>query len=312
VSDLRAVIIGTAGTEGERIERWHDDVLAGARELGWAVEMLPPRGPSTEDFIRAAKGADLLLWLRTHNHNITGDGWSMLRRIEDMGVSTNGLHLDLYWGVPGRESRIGGEPWWSAQRVWTADGGQRDWAGRGVNHHWCPPPFGTRHLGRGRFDQTLRCEAAFVGSTVRSIHGPHREHLIAWARRRWGPRFRHIGRMPRTRLFHHRLNDLYASSTVALGDSAEAPRYWSDRVPRTLGRGGLLAHSRTAGLVEQGFDDSVMITYDRGEFGQIADRLAQLDAAARREMTERAIELVRERHLWRHRLADIAGALVPA
>jgi hypothetical protein len=310
--ELRLVLLGAPGLGGERLERWHDDVVDGARELGWATDFLRVRDVPAQDIERAAKGADMLLWLRTHSHNLIGDGYSMLRRIEAAGTATVGLHLDLYWGIPARERRVGNEPWWTAQHVFTADGGnQAKFTARGVNHHWCPPPFGSRFLGYGTADPTVRARAVFVGGYVRSIHGDHRAQLLAWGRRKWGKDFLHIGSNSRTRLYHRKLNNLYASVDVVLGDSAPAPHYWSDRVPRTLGRGGLFAYPRTPGLQEQGFTDDVMILYDRGRYAQIGEQLAGMDAAARRRMTDAAVTLVSERHLWRHRLAEIARTVLP-
>lgn len=304
---MKLVILGAPDLERNdaRMESWHIDVDQGARELGWDVDFQRVRDVPADDIVRAAKGADVLLWLRTHSHNPLNDR-TMLARIQDGGTVTVGLHLDLYWGIPPRERKIGNESWWKAQHVFTADGGDRDWAGRGVNHHWCPPPFGSRHLGYGTADPTVTARAVFVGSCLRSIHGDHRFQLLAWARRTWGTRFLHVGRNGRTRLYHRKLNHLFASVDLVLGDSAPADRYWSDRVPRTLGRGGLLAHPRTPGLEEHGITEDVAILYDRGRFDQIRQRLRDLSPAQRRDMTDAGLELVRSRHLWRHRLAHIA------
>ena len=308
---IRAVVLGAPDLGGPAMECWHDDVVDGARALGWSVEYLRVRGAPVDDIVRAAKGADLLLWLRTVSHNPRGDGYAMLRRIEDAGTATVGIHMDLYWGIRMREQRIGAEAWWSAQHVYTADGGPRDWAGRGVNHRWCPPAFGTRYLGHGRRDPGVTARAAFVGSYAPRLHGSHRAHLIAWGRRQWPGAFLHVGDSRRTRLYHRKLNDLFASIDVVLGDSAPAERYWSDRVPRTLGRGGLLAYPRTDGLAEQGFTDDAMLLYDRGRFDQIAERLHALSPVGRRMMTANAIQVVRERHTWPVRLATIASEVLP-
>ena len=101
------------------------------------------------------------------------------------------------------------------------------------------------------------------------------------------------------------LGRLYASAEAVLGDSADAARYWSDRVVCTLGRGGLLAHPRVEGMTELGFTDDVMLLYERGQFPQLGEQIDALTAGRRREMTDAAIALVGERHLWEHRLKDI-------
>lgn len=301
---MRLILLGSPGRPGDPIERWHDDAYEGALQLGWDVQFLRARDNTSDEVVRAAKGSDMLLWMRTHDYNIRGeDGEVMLRRVEDLGVRTAGIHFDLYWGIRNRQARIGREAWWTAQHVFTSDGGPHNWGA--VNHHWCPSPFGTRYLGYGTPSTKYPYDAVFVGSIIRGIHSQQRSNLISWGRWKYGPRFRHIGRRMPDRMYGRDLNDLFASVQVVLGDSAPAPNYWSDRIVRTLGRGGLLAYPRTVGLDEQGFTDQVMIQFPGKNFPYIANRLAELSPKERRDMTDAAIALVESRHLWRHRLADI-------
>lgn len=304
---LRLLLLGSPGQPGDPIERWHDDAYEGAVQLGWDVTFLRAKTHTEAEIVSAARGADLFLWMRTHDYNIRGsDGRIMLRRVEDLGVATVGLHFDLYWGVNSRRARVGREPWWSAQYVFTADGGAHDWASRGVNHYWCPPPFGTRFLGYGIARKAMTKRAVFVGSNIPGIHSRHRSQMLAWAKRQWGAGFSHIGRHPGARVYGRDLNDVYASAGLVLGDSVQSPNYWSDRLPRTLGRGGLLAYPDTVGLDGQGFTDEVMIRFPPGNFSHILQRLRSLSSAQQQAMTDAAIALVRQRHLWRHRLEHIA------
>lgn len=309
---MRLLLLGSPGTPGDPIERWHDDAYLGALELGWDVEFLRAKDSMPADILRAAKGCDLLLWMRTHDYNIKGgDGRLMLRRVEDLGVATAGIHFDLYWGIASRQQRVGREAWWSAQHVFTADGGPRAWASRGVNHHWCPPPFGSRFLGYGVRRRHLERPAVFVGSNISGIHSSHRTHMITWATRQFGRYgFAQIGRAPKNRVYGRDLNDLYASVDLVLGDSVLSPWYWSDRLPRTLGRGALLAYPKTQGMDEWGFTDDVMITFTAENFSEILAKKRLVTPARRQEMTDAAITLIRDRHLWRHRLEHIAGVVL--
>ena len=304
----RVILLGSPGEPGDPVERWHDDAYHGALQLDWDVEFIRARTSSEDDIVRAARGADLLIWMRTHDYNIRGgDGRAMLRRVEDAGAVTVGIHFDLYWGVRSRRGRVGKEPWWSAQHVFTADGGDWPWRERGVNHHWMPPPFGTRYLGYGQRQRHLARRAVFVGSNVPGIHSPHRSQMIRWATRHWGMGFQHIGRTRGHKLYGRQLNDIYASADVVLGDSVLSPFYWSDRLPRTLGRGAVMAYPDTPGLDEWGFTDQVMIRFRPGDFAAIPRRLHRMSPADRVEMTDAAISLIRDRHLWRHRLTHIEG-----
>lgn len=307
---LRLVLLGSPGTPGDPVERWHDDVYAEALALGWSVDFLRARDMLAEDIVRLSVGADLLLWMRTHDYNIRGgDGRAMLRAVEDAGCATVGMHFDLYWGIRRRQDKIGVEPWWSAQHVFTADGGPRRWISRGVNHHWLPPAFGSRFLGYGQ-SRTTRYRAVFVGSNIPTIHTAHRSNMLRWAQRNYGRSFLHVGRTASQRVYGHDLNNLYAASALVLGDSAPSPYYWSDRLPRTLGRGGLLAYPNTPGLDEWGFTSEVMLRFRPGQFGEIPRLRRSLAVHERRAMTDNAITLVRERHLWRHRLEHIAEVVL--
>lgn len=299
---MRVVLLGAV--RPLTANRWKDDVEEAGHTLGWDVLHVNAAGIPTEQVVWLCRGADALIWARTHGHRPDGDVAGMLRRVEDAGTATVGLHLDLYWGIRRREQQIGVDPWWSCQWVFTADGGsQTRFAGRGVNHHWLPPAMGSRFLGRAMPAARYAHDAVFVGSVVRDIHGPHRRALVDWAVRRWGNRFARYG--GGRQVWGAELSALYATAQVALGDSARGDRYWSDRLPCSLGRGALLAHPRVDGMDGWGFTDEVMVRYEWGCFDQIGQRLAGMSEADRAAMRDNALTLIRERHVWTHRLLDI-------
>jgi hypothetical protein len=284
---------------------WKNDIAHAARMLGWSVANLQPDAVSTRDVIQACRSADLLIWARTHRRDPFGDVEAMLRRVEAGGTRTVGVHLDLYWGVPNRERQIGVHPWWSCQTVWTADGGVRDWTGRGVNHRWLVPPAPDRFAGRGVPRPEMTADVIFVGGLAPVHKG--RKGLLDWARNRYGDRFAWWGKAGRGAIWGRDLTDLYASAKVVLGDSVPAPYYWSDRVPGTLGRGGVLVHPHVEGLVEQ-YGDAI-VTYPRGDYDTLGDIVDGLlaDPERREALREAAVSTVQDRHLWAHRLPDIAG-----
>lgn len=286
---------------------WHDDLADEAQAVGWQVDYLAVKDAPVDDIVRAAKGADLLIWARTHDHDPDGDAAAMLRRIEDAGTVTVGLHLDLYWSVPGREHLIGRHPWWTCQTVWTADGGPRPWHTRSVNHRWCPPAFAARHIGRAGPAGAAR--VVFTGRIMR-VHSEHRLRMVQWARQRWCAEFAAYGEPAETAVYGAQLAGIVSAADVVLGDSAPAAYYWSDRVVRTLGRGGVLAHPRVAGLAEQGLADA-MVTFQRGMFGPLGDQLDAMTESERGALREAGMAVVGDRHLWRHRLETIAREVTP-
>jgi hypothetical protein len=278
---------------------WKWDVAEAAEALGWDTVHLAARDIPTRTVENAADGADLLIWARTHKHNPLGDASQMITRIAKNGTKTVGIHLDLYWGHPKREPSIGADAWWLCQSTWTADGGNRPWWTRGVRHHWLQPAAGLRWL-QPCTPKTFDLDACFVGG-VASVH-EGRQALIDWARSHWGPRFTHYGQ-PGNKITGHDLCGLYAS-TISIGDSAPTDNYWSDRVPLTLARQGLLTHPETKGL-DEAFDGAV-ITYPRGDHQALADKLHALTEADMADLRQRGLDVVKERHLWTHRLTQIA------
>lgn len=316
---MKVVVLGIPLPPGDN--RWKDEMCEGGQELGWDVTHIPARGSQCSDVVRLCKGADIFIWAMTHGHNPSPPSSipGMLRQIEAGGTRTVALHMDLYWGIPARERKIGRMPWWTCQFVFTADGGhQAEFFGRKVNHFWMPPAMGSQYSYRAEQSEPSG-HLLYVGGYVPGIHGEDRGRLLEWARQQngfhadeYGPAFAMFGRGEGSRgqVYGHRLNRLYAGAMVVLGDSAPSPKYWSDRVPCTLGRGGLLTHPDTEGFDEMGFTDEVMIRYTRGDLDELAERIYSLRMDEAWQMQENAIQLVRERHLWRHRMQDLQNIVM--
>lgn len=306
MSELKLYILGFP--REFRGNHWKREVEESAVGLGWNVVHEAAQAADPEEVLRQAKDADLFLWLRTHRNDPHGDAYAMLRRIEDCGVPTVGMHMDLYWNLPQREPlvNIQQNPWWSCQRVYTADGGhQSEFAERGINHFWMPPGFGDRWFGLTTLPRRCRFKKryVFVGSNSRGIHGDHRTMLLKWASRRYAGGFQRYG--AHNKIYGEDLSQLYAAARVVIGDSAPADYYWSDRIPTTMGRGGVLAYPRTIGLEEHGYNDSNMILFDRYDFDSLGEKIDSLSNSDIADMREAALTVTAERHMWRHRLLQI-------
>jgi len=294
---LNIVVLGWKH-ENHIVESWRPDTVEGLRQLGHRVTATLPNDETTVADIRhAARDADMLLWLKDTPKSPDREVRDCLRELESRGVVTVGLHMDLFHGLSPRQDEIGKTAWWSCQYVFTADGGPRDW--RGVNHRWFPPAFGTRYLGLAPTVERYRHQAVFVGRPIPRLHGRHRSELLAWAEKTFGAGYALYGTRRDRKVWGWDLNRLYASADIVLGDSADAPYYWSDRIPRTLGRGGILAHPYVEGMDEQGFTDETLIRFPRGEFDTILDRYTSMSDREIRDMRDAAITLIGERHTWK-------------
>ena len=243
-----------------------------------------------------AKGAGFLMWTRTWG--IEGNARAML---EGLGCPSVAYHLDLYAGL-NRGLRIKDEPWWGCSLVCTADGGSEEyWQARGINHFWFPPgvyepecylaePGPTKH------------DVIFVGSKPYHSEWPWRPQLIEWLHDTYGHRFAHYGNgSPVSCIRNEELNELYASSKVVVGDSLclnyTHPRYWSDRIPETLGRGGFLLHPKVPGLEGHYIDGEHLATFD---YGDLAGLKQQIDYYLRADGEREEIRAAGHTHVKAH------------
>lgn len=301
---------------------WKWDVEDGCKRIGWdVVGHVRPKYFTVDmikrDIIRYQP--DLLIWARTHRDEPRGDVWGFVHWLKELSMPTVGIHLDLYWDIEKREPAIGKAPWWKLDYHYTADGGDRYWESRGINHRWLPPPAGARWFKSCTrplpdwFNQGVSRETAetvyFFGTASTQVHRNHRLRLLEWAKRRWGKGFRWVGAR-HLKLRGHQLCRVYPHARALLGDSAPADRYWSDRVPLTLVRGGILAHPRTVGFAEQGFTDETMLLFDHYDFDTLGDRIDSLTERERKDLTEAGKALIWDRHLWTHRLKEIADEVL--
>lgn len=259
-------------------------------------------------------GCDVFLHTQTYGYAVTSgllaDRFEASQEIADMGIPRVFFHLDRWWGLA-RADQLGIEPWSRYELVVTADGGhEQEWKSLGINHHWMPPAVfhGEARDGRHR----PRCDVIFVGSWRNYGHPewePYRLEMLDKVRSWYGSRFQC---WPRARAVRGMaLNDLYGSAKVAIGDSCLAgspERYWSDRIPETLGRGGFLIHPAVKGLE---LVHPYVPTYELGDW----DRLRELlnfyvsfndDREAERQV---AAADVRTNHTYKNRMAELLDEL---
>ena len=81
--------------------------------------------------------------------------------------------------------------------------------------------------------------------------------------------------------------------------------YWSDRLPITLGRGGVLVHPHVKGLTENGFiDNETLMLFEQGNLVELETIIEQLleDKDKREALRATAMATIRQNHTWQHRL----------
>lgn len=265
-----------------------NDVREAFEELDWDLILLQEDQASFETISRVALQSDLLLWTSTWDDRFRLDDILDLRyQLVNKGIPSATLHLDTFWPTKRESRRWWANPMFQMEYVFTADGDwDGNWQALGVNHHWLPPAIRRSACGLGRYRPGyFERDVALVGSNGRGYHEDvwtyRRElvdHLVEMCERR-GWRFLNPGGFDPKIERSGELNDFYATARVCVGDSLcvkrEKARYWSDRVPETLGRGGRLIMPQIDALREQ-WAEELLPMYDWGDWGQL-EKLIELE-----------------------------------
>ena len=103
------------------------------------------------------------------------------------------------------------------------------------------------------------------------------------------------------------MNNTYASIKVVVGDHCFAgmPRYWSDRLPETCGRGGFLLYPRTEGMTIP------TATYEPQNTRDLIQKIDYFLAheEERQAIRDAAFEHVRTNDTYTNRLQEIVRVL---
>lgn len=227
---------------------------------------------------------DLLLITSTWDNALPLNHWlDLIYMCASRNIPTATLHLDTFWGA----SR-GGRKWWLnpmfyTAYIFTADGDYQDkWKLFGKNHIWLPPAVRHDACHFGKFTKEYECDVAFVGSNGVGYHEaewPYRKELLSQLRemcKRNNWTFKNPGGDDPKIDRGEDLNDFYASAKVVVGDSLclkkEDSKYWSDRVPETLGRGGVLIMPQIDALREI-YSEEVLPMYEWGNWQNLEDKI---------------------------------------
>jgi len=143
---------------------------------------------------------------------------------------------DLYFGLP-RRWRMIREPYFKADLVLSPDGGhEKEFKKIKVNHKVLRQAIYDEYCYKGEFQRKYDYDVVFVG--CENLHWLYRTKLSNFLNKYY--KFRWFGKHNTLEVRGSKLNDLYASAKIVMGDSVNSPHYWTNRVYETLGRGGFL------------------------------------------------------------------------
>lgn len=304
-------------------------VAASLQELGHDVVELQESTVRLPEIERVANDCDALLYTRTWGMLAstgrpclppapTGEALAMLDRLR---VPSASWHLDLYHGLPrGSAAMLKADPFWRTRHVFSPDGSPAAaafFAANGVRHHYLKPGVLRAECYLAAPVEELAADVVFVGSEGYHAEWPYRGKLIRWLRDTYGARFVKHGH-PQSLVRGHRLNQLYASAKVVVGDTLclgfNHPNYWSDRVYETLGRGGFLIHPRIAGMEEEFADGEHLAFYNFNDWSGLRERIDHFLAHddERERVRLAGHELVRSRCTYTDRARQVVATLEAA
>lgn len=280
--------------------------------LGHTVVRLQESTIRTDEVVTTCRerGVKLLIWVHTHGWEMIGniDQGAMLRELRRTGIKTCSFHLDRFWGLnklDQREERIGQHAFWKTDVVFTADGGNDDkFAARGVKHIWMPPAVVERDCYFGIARPQYNSPIAFTGADGYHPEYPFRGLMVNRLRELFGSNFRVYQGVREANL-----NDLYASVRVFVGDHcfAGAPRYWSDRLPESTGRGAFIVYPKTEGLEE--FEANGLVTYEPQNINDLLGKIRHFEdddhQVERKQRRDSVHEYVKKYHTYTNRMRTV-------
>lgn len=250
------------------------------------------------------EGADLF-WFTTTWRPDSLAGFSVLDALYRRKIPTVSHSLDLFIGLD-REHYLTSDPFWRTKYVFTADGGhQAEFARYRINHHWMPPACFEPECYLVEPDPALVQDVIFVGSYGYHAEHSYRQRLIDWLKQTYRDRFTHHGHG--TGMRGYRLNQLYASAKIVIGDSCcpgfIGTHYTSDRLFETTGRGGFVITPTISGI-DFLADRHHAVLYRFGDFEQLKSLIDYyLAHETEREQIRRAgHEWVKAHHTYTHRV----------
>lgn len=246
---------------------------------------------------------DFILYTRTWD-NCKGDRDYFLKNKK---IPLVGFSLDIWIGLS-RQPEVEKQLMFKSDYLFTADGGhQKEFKKMGINHIWLRPGIWDRECRFGMKQAEFETkDVCFVGSYNYHHEHPFRKDLIDWLQYHYGAQFALYGSSGEI-IRGLRLNDLYTTVPIVVGDSFDSPYYWSDRLYETLGRGGFLLHPKTIGLDEELQDGVHYVAYERENWADLQRKIEfyKTHYYEREKIRLAGFEKVRDNYTYKHRMQTL-------
>lgn len=327
---MRITFLGNFGVEYSS-ETHHKKSL---ESLGHEVIALQETQAGSETILDEAMNSDMFVWVHTHGWQTPGNMSieTVLKYLKKANIPTVTYHLDLWLGLQ-RQADLGKDAVYrSIEHFFTCDKQMADWFNENtqVKGHYLPagvfadevymaPSSGYKH------------DIIFVGSKGYHPEWPYRPKLINWLQETYKDRFAHYGGDGLGVVRGEALNQLYADTKIAIGDSLslnfDYPYYWSDRLYECAGRGGFQIFPQIQGIQKEyetydfkvddgGFWDKSpapieLVTYPLNDFTVLKQRIDYFleHDKEREEIRKNGFERTKKDHTYANRWQTILNTL---
>ncbi len=237
-------------------------------QLGYGVHTIQEDSFVTRDYKAIAKEIQVLdpLFVIFSKGKLYGESVQLIDELRKCKIKTCAWLFDLFFDLPSdRKWRLEKkEAPFNSDIVFSTDGGHNSEFERiGIKHSLLRQGIHEPEAVMVPFTN-YKHDVIFVGSDVYRT----RVMLLAGLDEHYGKGFARYGGQGST-VRGMPLNELYAQTKIVVGDSQPSPKYWSNRIYETLGRGGFLIHPMVEGLDKEFVPYKHFIPYDYGDYDQL-------------------------------------------
>jgi hypothetical protein len=285
--------------------------------LGHKIIRMQESEAKSEEILKNAIDSDLFIWIHTHGWRTPGkyEMGQVLRTLADYKIPTMTYHLDLWFGLQ-RQKDLNNHPVYKhIGHFFTVDRKMAEWFNQKTNVKGHYVPAGVYDKECIFKEVQLNNDVVFVGSKKYHPEWQYRPKLIDWLEDTYKDKFSHYGNGGLPSIRGLKLNKLYWSTKIVVGDTLcinfKYPDYWSDRVYETMGRGGFIIHPYISGMETEFEDKKHLVFYEYGNFNQLKQLIDYyLEHEEERETIRKAgHELVKSKYTYKNRWQQILKEL---
>lgn len=248
--------------------------------LGHTVVPFQELSATDDQVLEGALACDIFIWIHTHSWQTNGT--ITMRRVleilKENKIPTLTYHLDLWLGLE-RQKEMNQDDYWSIEHFFTVDKLMADWLNKNtqVKGHYLLAGVYDQECYMAQPSETQKFDVIFVGSRGYHNEWPFRPQMVDWLKATYKEKFAHYGGDGLGTIRGAALNQLYANTKIAVGDSLnlnfDYPFYSSDRKFEAPGRGAFQIYPRIEGLDDAYKDGVETVLYKHGDFGDLKNKI---------------------------------------